>query len=354
MLGHGLGRSLLCLGLGLCFCLAPGGLLLPWLLRQAGAEIVDRIAAVVNDEVVTLREVRRAASPALAALSGIGNATLVRQEQDRAIKEALDELIGQILLMQSAEELKVSATNEEVTEYIEQVKRQYGWDDAAMAEALQREGTSVEEFRKDVRRRLTTSRLVQIKLGSTIRVSDVEVDEAMKREYSTLATEKELTARHILLLVPEGADPAQEEQVRKRAQDLLQQARAPDADFAELARKHSEGPGGSKGGEIGSFTRGILDPAFEKAAFAAEVGEVVGPVRTRYGYHIIQITRSRELEPKDEEVLRREVRNRLRQEGLERAMKRWILELRRKAFVDVKLWPEQPEPATGVGTGAGG
>lgn len=319
-------------------------LLLPF--QASRAELVDRIAAVVNDEVITLREVRRAAAPALAALSGVGNASLLEHEERRAMKEALDDLIGQILIMQSAEELKVTASNDEVDDYIAQIKGQYGWDDAAMDEALQREGTTAEEFRKDVKRRLTTSRLVQIKLGSSVRVSEDEVSEALKREYSALATEKELTARHILLLVPEGGKPEDVEKVKQRAMDVLRLAREPGADFAALAKQYSEGPGAANGGEIGSFTRGMLDPAFEKAAFSADVGEVVGPVRTRYGYHVIQVTRSRELEPKDEEELRKEVRNRLRQEAMERAMKRWILDLRRKAFVDVKLWPEDAPEAT--------
>ena len=129
----------------------------------ARAEVLDRIAAVVNDEVITLREVRRAAAPAFAGLTGIASEELLRQEQDRVLRDALDELIGQLLLWQSAQELKITVDAAEISEYVDQVKRQYSWDDAAMNEALQREGSSLEEFRLDVRKRLTTSRLVDRK-----------------------------------------------------------------------------------------------------------------------------------------------------------------------------------------------
>ena len=320
----------------------------------ARAEVLDRIAAVVNDEVITLREVRRAAAPAFAGLTGIASEELLRQEQDRVLRDALDELIGQLLLWQSAQELKITVDAAEISEYVDQVKRQYSWDDAAMNEALQREGSSLEEFRLDVRKRLTTSRLVQMKLGSTVRVSEAEVDEALRREYSTLASQTELTLRHIMLLVAEGASPDEEARVRDKAREVLDRARQPGADFAELARTLSEGPGAERGGDLGSVTRGMLDPAFEQAAFSATVGEVVGPVRTRYGYHLIQVTRSRELEPKEEPVLRREVQARLRQAAMERAMKRWIVELRRKAFIDVKLWPGPAAGSAATQAGTGG
>ncbi len=307
----------------------------------AQAEVLDRVAAVVNQEVVTLRELKRMAAPALAALQGIGNPTLAAQEEQRVLRSTLDELVGQVLLLQEAEKLQVTATPAEVQEYLEGVKRQYSWDDAAMAAALAQEGSSVDEFRRDVRRRLSTSRLIQMKLGPTVRVSEEEVTQALEREYAGLAVEEERTARHILFLVPEGASPEQEAQAKAKAESVLTELRAPGADFGALARAHSEGPSAPEGGEIGSFTKGMLDPAFEAAAFKAEVGAIVGPVRTRYGYHLLQITRSRELQPKDEEALRNEVRARLRQQAMEREMKRWVQDLRRKAFVDVKLWAEK-------------
>ncbi len=316
------------------------GLILVALLgsRLASGEVIDRIAAIVNDEVITLGDVRKAAAPALASLGSVTNPELRAQEERRALKQALDDLIGQTLLMQEATKLHMVVGPEEVDRYISQLKSQYGWDDQAMRQALEQEGTTLARFRKDVRRRLSTSRLVQMKLGPTIRVSEEEVTQALEREYRGLAREIQLTARHILLLVPEGATKEEEAKVAARAREILAMAREPGADFVSLAKKYSEGPSASRGGDIGSFTKGTLDPAFEEAAFAAEVGEIVGPVRTRYGYHIIQVTRRRELAPKDEAVLRREVRGRLRQERMERAMNRWIQELRRKAFVDVKLW----------------
>lgn len=306
--------------------------------RAGHAEVVDRIAAVVNDEIVTLRELRRFAGPGLASLDGIGNPELRQREEQRVLQSALDEIIGQLLLVQEAHQLRVTLEPGQVDKYLAGVKQQYGWDDAAMTEALRSEGSSVMEFRRDIERRMLSSRIIQMKLGPSVRISEEEVTEALQREYSGLARQEERTARHILLLVPEGATEEVESAVRQRAAAVLEAARAPGADFAALARERSEGPSAPKGGELGSFTEGMLDPVFEKAAFAAEVGEVVGPVRSRYGFHVLQVTRARMLAPKDEAVLRREAHSRLRQQALERAMKRWVAELKRKAFIDDKLF----------------
>ncbi len=309
--------------------------------RPAHAEVVDRVAAVVNDDIVTLRELRRFAGPGLASLDGITNPALRLQEERRVLESALEEIIGQLLLVQQAHQLRVALDPGQVDGYLQGVKQQYGWDDAAMGEALRSEGSSVQEFRRDIERRMLSSRLIQMKLGPEVRISKEEVTQALERDFAGLAREEERTARHILVLVPQGSDAASEAAAREKAAAVLTEARAPGADFAALARKHSEGPSAAQGGELGAFTRGTMDPDFEKATFAAEVGQVIGPVRSRYGFHVVQVTRARMLAPKDEAVLRREARASLRQKALERAMKRWVAELRRKAFVDVKL-SEQP------------
>ena len=311
--------------------------LLSWT-RPASAEVIDRIAAVVNDEVITLRDLMKAAGPLLGSVAQIPDATRREGERKKVLQRALDDLVGQKLVLQEARKLKLQATDKEVDAWLENLRRQYGWSDDELKQAIKSQGATEKQYRKDVRRRIVTNRVVQVKLGSSIRVSDQDVDDVFRREYGDKMEEPEITARHILFLVPEAlpdSDPKSRAK-RQEAQQVLETLRG-GADFSETASAHSEGPSASRGGEIGAFRPGALDPEFEKAALRAKVGEIVGPIRTRFGWHLIQVTRRHMVKSKDPGQTKAEIRARLRQEALERQLGRWVDELKRSAFVETRL-----------------
>ncbi len=85
------------------------------------------------------------------------------------------------------------------------------------------------------------------------------------------------TARHILVKTKEECD------------DLKRQIEG-GADFAELARQHSECPSGKSGGDLGEFKKGQMVPEFDKVVFHKEIGKVHGPVKTQFGFHLLEIT----------------------------------------------------------------
>lgn len=124
-------------------------------------------------------------------------------------------------------------------------------------------------------------------------------------------TPEERQVRHILVEVPADADKAAEEAAREEAEAILGQLRS-GADFAELAEEHSDDPGSAKqGGDLGFIGRGMMDPAFEEAAYGLEEGELGGPVRSAFGYHILKLeaVRGGEVRPFSEvrERLRRDI-----------------------------------------------
>jgi peptidyl-prolyl cis-trans isomerase D len=97
-------------------------------------------------------------------------------------------------------------------------------------------------------------------------------------------------ASHILVPVPEGADAAAEQAAKRKAEQLAAQARAPGADFAALARANSEDTGSkASGGDLGWVSRGMMAGPFEEALFAMQPGEVSEPVKTDFGWHVIQL-----------------------------------------------------------------
>jgi parvulin-like peptidyl-prolyl isomerase len=127
-----------------------------------------------------------------------------------------------------------------------------------------------------------------------------------------LKNPEQVSARHILIKVAEDAPEAQVEIARKKIEGILQEVKAGDKTFEDAAREHSEGPSGPRGGDLGSFGRGQMVPAFQDAAFAAAVDEVTGPIRSPFGLHLIQVYKHEQEERFPLEDIKDQIEKRLR------------------------------------------
>ena len=127
-------------------------------------------------------------------------------------------------------------------------------------------------------------------LRQTIPVSDDELKALYQQNIQQYEVPNRVHAEHILFLTVGGKTDAEIEEIKKKAEDVLVQARKKGANFEELAKKYSEDPGSkSKGGDLGWIMQGQTVPEFEKAAFSLNKGEMSGLIRTQYGFHIIKV-----------------------------------------------------------------
>ncbi len=145
-----------------------------------------------------------------------------------------------------------------------------------------------------------------------VTVEESEIQDYFDQHRDQFPKEKRIKARHILFKVPPGADPEKEQEVKKRAEEVLQKIKE-GADFAAMARQYSEEPGAAEnGGDLGYFTKGKMVEPFEKAAFSLKKSEVSDLVRTEFGYHIIKVedivgeNPYEEAKPRIQTILKRE------------------------------------------------
>src|SRR5581483_9891782 len=150
------------------------------------------------------------------------------------------------------------------------------------------EGLTMQTYRKQLRRDLEKRKLLNTKIHSQLKVSDDDLRAEYEKTYVQANGEEEVHARHILLQLKRDASRADDAAARQRAEEIAQRIRA-GADFAKLAKDLSDGPSASQGGDLGYFKRGVMVSEFEKVAFSLPVGAVSDPVRTQYGWHIIQV-----------------------------------------------------------------
>ncbi|MFL5353688.1 peptidylprolyl isomerase [Archangium sp.] len=305
----------------------------------ARAEMVDRVAAVVNRDVIALSEVEKRAAPELSRLNQAVKEPQKRaEERTRITKAALDTLIGEKLMEEQIKELGLSVTDAEVDAAVADVKKQNNvTDDAQFDRLLSGEGFTVATYKDFLRKQMSRMKLVQLKVSPKVKVSEEDLKAAYTQYTKLESGDAEVHARHILVQVDPKATPQQVEAARKKAEALAEEARKPGVDFSELAKKKSEGPSASDGGDLGFFRRGVMVPAFEKVAFTLKEGEVSEPVRTQFGWHVLKVEEKRSVDVAPFEQVKGELENRLKLQKTEKFVEQYVNELRQKASVEVKI-----------------
>ncbi len=299
--------------------------------------VVDRIAALVNGDVVTLFELEERASGDLQRAAAEPAGPQQKRAHARALKLALEGAISERLLDGQAAALGVEVTEAEIDGVVEDVKRRNGLDDARLDQALAAQGMPDRAaYRKAVRRDLETWKVLQLKVRSRVKVTDEDVKNYWQTHPQEFQAGEEVRVRHIFLALPQDAPAAEVERVRARAEKISARVRAGE-DFSKVAREVSQGPSAADGGELGWLKRGTVQPEVEKVAFALRPGQVAEPVRTRAGYQIVRVDERRGGGARPLNEVKDEIRDRLMSEQIETYRNQFVAELRKDAIIDVKL-----------------
>jgi peptidyl-prolyl cis-trans isomerase SurA len=313
---------------------ALGLVLLAWPVA-AHARVVEKIAALVGDDLILQSEVEDRASPLLSDIAAIANPS-EREARTNAIRrEVLDRLVDDQLLAQQATELKLTVSNDEIDRAIEQIKRDYGLNDSQLKDELRKQGLTMATYRQNTKREILKYRVLNIAVGSKINVGDSEVQSYYDRHMKSANIQ--VRASHIFIAIPEDADNATVLEREKLAKSLLARAQSGE-DFAKLAREYSEDAGTrAEGGDLGFIGRDILPKPMEELVFSMKVGDIRGPVRADRGFHVIRLVDKRAKDAKPFAEVQDDIRVRLRQREMERQTKIYLGDLRKKVLVDIRL-----------------
>jgi peptidyl-prolyl cis-trans isomerase SurA len=305
----------------------------------AKAELVDRVAAVVNRDVIALSEVEKRAAPELARMAQAERDPAKRSElRTRIIKGSLDALIGEKLMEEQIQELGLGVTDAELEAAMADVRRQNNATEEGQFERLlASEGFTLAAYKDFLRKQMGRMKLVQMRVTPKVKVSEEDL-KAAYTQYSKMETgDSEVHARHILVQVDPSAPAEKVDAARKKAEALAAEARKPGVDFAALAKAKSEGPSAADGGDLGYFKRGVMVPAFERVAFSLNEGEVSEPVRTQFGWHILKVEEKRAVDVAPFEQVKGELEAKLKMQKTEKYVEQYVQELRQKASVEVKM-----------------
>jgi len=404
------------------------------------ARLVDRIIAVVNNEVITRQELEERTRLAAKQLAQQGAPVPPQSVMERQL---LERLIVDRAQLQHARETGLRVDDRDLERALERIAEDNKLTLQQLRDALQRDGVPFEKFRHDIRNEILLARLREREVETKIVITESEIDAFLSSQQNQGGRSDEFNLSHILVTVPENASPEQIQGRRARAEEALTQLKAgrdfrevaaafsdaPDAlqggvmgwregdrlptmffdavngmkpgetsallrsangfhlikvnerrgsqspvlvpqtnvrhiliktnelvsetearnrlrglkerlenkaDFAELARVHSEDTSAARGGDLGWVLPGDTVPEFERAMDTLKIGEISEPVRSPFGWHLLQVQERRK-QDMSKERQRLAARQALRARKSDEAYQEWVRQLRDRAYVELRL-----------------
>lgn len=322
---------------------ALGGVL--WLAMagtaQAGAPgegvVVERIIAVINNEIVLLSDLRDRAT-----LLGtpLDDNVLLNPHAlgDKQIRQLLDRMVDDALILQQAHELKLAIEKVEVDRAIDEVRKQNGLSEDQFREVLSQQGYSWESYRHELRNQLLRFKVINTAVRAHVNISEEDVRSFYNQSVRQAGGNRSAHLRHVLIAVPPGTDAKTQAERRAHATRILEEARAT-KNLGALAKEHSDDElTRDKEGDLGWISeKDGLPEKFAEVVFAMDVGEVRGPVRTDRGFEVVQLLERKDADARPFEEVKDQIRQQLNSQQLEKQTQSWLMELRKRAHVDLRL-----------------
>ncbi|RDV38636.1 hypothetical protein DV096_07445 [Bradymonadaceae bacterium TMQ3] len=255
--------------------------------------------------------------------------------------QIIENLIDQRLVNQAIEESGVEPSAEEIDARLQEYREEfetsalemYG-EEINFDDYIAQAGISPEEIRESVYQAVAIEKI--LKADGLQLPGEDEAQTFYNENPEAFTRGEEVRARHILVRVDSEA-PEDWEAARQEAQELHARVTGGD-DFAEVARESSDDGSAQAGGDLGSFGRGRMVPEFEEAAFSLQVDEISEPVRSDFGWHIIQVTERNDEEVMSFDSVKEQLTRELRNQALQEALGTYVAQLREEA--EIETYPE--------------
>ena len=338
----------------------------------AAGQVVEEIIARVNSQIITRSEFVRSKDQLKDDVKqqDAANADKLYAERE---KDVLRDLIDQQLLIEKGKDLGITGDTD-LIKRLDQMRKDMKLDTMEELEkAATAQGISYEDFKQNMRNQLITQKVIGEEVGSHLSITKEEQAKFYDEHKSELEQPESIKLSEILVApkksaaqkpaadkpIQEAADPAAAGGEREKSQepsaeaakqaedaaalaaaeakanDLLKQIRA-GTSFEDVAKKYSDGPSASQGGDLGAFKRGTLAKELEDKTFAMKSGDVTDVIRTKQGYVILKVTAHtmagipalKDVEPRLQDALY--------YQKLQPALRAYLTKLREEAYIDIK------------------
>ncbi|HLL22158.1 MAG TPA: peptidylprolyl isomerase [Kofleriaceae bacterium] len=299
--------------------------------------IVERVVAIVNDAIILASELEARMTPVRGEAMQIADLKERERRLAKLSTQVLDEMVNEELIVQAADTAKVEVEASEVQAALDEIKQNNNLDDAGLAQALAAQGYTMSNYKQDLRRQLLRLRAVNQLVAPKVQITEEDVrakyDEMQRRSQSVSAVQ----LSHILFKLAEKPTEQQLAEAKEKAAKAMNRVQAGET-FEAVAGEISEDEGTkATGGQLGWFQRGSIQPEWESIVFSMQKGDVRGPVAGPQGLHVFQVTEVKNNAMKPFPEMKEQLMRDLRRREMEKQTQTWLEDLRKKAYIDIKL-----------------
>jgi peptidyl-prolyl cis-trans isomerase SurA len=249
------------------------------------ALLLDRVVAVVNDEVVTAHELANEVTMAVRQLNSQGTPLPQRAALERQV---LERMITSRILVQNARRTGIRVSDGQLNKAVERMAEENNMSREQLSDAMEAEGINVSRFREKIRTEIMIARLKEREVDNRITITEAEIDSFLRSQEASGSKDDQYSVAHILILVPEGASPDEIRSNRDVAEDALRQLKS-GADFRQVAASVSDADDALQGGALGWRTADQLPELFVDAVLGMRIGDVSKALRSANGFHIVKL-----------------------------------------------------------------
>lgn len=298
---------------------------------SANAQMVNKVVAVVNDEVITQQDVDQllAVMYAQHVQAYVGDELLQKMEELK--NDILKRIIEDKLILSRARELRINVTEGEILDKLDSIKRDFPSEEK-FYNTLQTQGITVANLKGRYRDQILMRKVVNLEVRSRVDVVPSEISEYYEKHREEFKQDEKYRVRHIFI---KASDDVGFELAKVEITDIHDRLEA-GQDFGTLARQHSQGPNKERGGDMGYIARGEMLKDLDAAIFSLKSGEFSGPIKTQIGYHIVKIEDVKHSGYFSLDDAKKDIEDMLFKKKLQEKLGDWLAELRASAYISIK------------------
>lgn len=299
------------------------------------AEVVDRVVAVVNEEIISLSELSNALNPYAQRIQSLGYPPEKEREMLFKVREdMLNQLINQKLTDQESKKYSISVSEKELDNAIERVKEVNNYTDEDLRSMLAKEDMTIEGYRSKVKEHLIRSKLLNYAIKSKIIITKDEITSYYNSNIEKYRGEKKYYLKNIIKRVGLDMSDDKKQNIRSKMEEIHDKLKG-GKKFEDVIKDYVDSDFDIKNLDLGMFKYNELSPEIQEAIKELKAGDFTKVVETEVGYQIIYVEKTEEKQDKSLEEVTPEIQDILFGESVEKKFETWIGDLRQKSHIKV-------------------